>query len=194
MTASTHRLDETLPGRAGSAGRVARLGEAVRQLRTRAGGNRDQWLLIGGGVLMPLGVLLIVLGWVGASQTPLPFEQTSYLISGGILGLGLVVAGGFVYFAYWQSLRIRESREQTRELASALARLEGLLASSGGAATTIPAARTGGPQFVATPSGSIFHRPDCTVVAGRRDLSPVDPDRTRLEPCRICTPLETAAR
>jgi hypothetical protein len=139
---------------------------------------------------MPVGVLLIVLGWVGASQTPLPFEQTSYLISGGILGLGLVIAGGFVYFAYWQSVRIRESREQARELTTALARLEGLLAGAGPAGTATARAAA---QFVATPNGSIFHRPDCTVVAGRTDLSPVNPGRTKLEPCRICTPLDDAS-
>lgn len=193
MTASTHRLSDGLPGATPSPGRFARLSEAVRELRTRAaGGRRDQWLLIIGGVLMPLGVLLIVLGWVGASGTPLPFEQTSYLISGGILGLSLVIAGGFIYFAYWQSIRIRESREQTRELADALARLEGLLAGGVAGAPSVNGSATGA-QFVATPSGSIFHRADCTVVAGRTDLSRVNPARTKLEPCRICTPLETAA-
>ncbi|HEU5033937.1 MAG TPA: hypothetical protein VFT62_04160 [Mycobacteriales bacterium] len=193
MTTSTHRLGDALPGSGSSTGRFGRLAESVRELRTRAaGGRRDQWLLILGGLLMPIGVLLIVLGWVGASQTPLPFEQTSYLISGGILGLGLTVAGGFIYFAYWQSLRIRESREQTKQLADALGRLELLL--GGGAATTVAGTlRPSTHEFVATPNGSIFHRPDCSVVAGRTDLSGVNPAKTKLEPCRICNPLETTA-
>src|SRR5205823_14925534 len=100
----------------------------VRGLRTRAGtGRLDRWMLVVGGVLMPLGALLIVLGWVGASRTPLPFEQNDYLISGGLLGLGLLIVGGFVYFGYWQTVRIRESREQTAELTNALGRLETLL-------------------------------------------------------------------
>lgn len=169
-----------------ASGRFGRLTDAVSQLRTRAAGGRwDQWMLIVGGVLMPLGILLIILGWVGASHTPLPFEQTPYLISGGILGLALVVAGGFIYFAYWQTLRVRESREQAEALTDALARLESLLAS--GATTT--AAKVGVTAgFVATPNGSIYHRPDCTVVAGRTDLTSVNPARTKLEPCRICNP------
>jgi hypothetical protein len=145
-------------------------------------------MLIIGGVLMPLGVLLIILGWVGASHTPLQFEQTPYLISGGILGLALVVAGGFVYFAYWQTIRVRESREQTEAVTSALARLESLLAS--GASTTGRVSTSVTAGFVATPNGSIFHRPDCTVVAGRTDLTSVNPDKTKLEPCRICSPLD----
>src|SRR5689334_533477 len=96
--------------------RSARLSDSLARLRTRAaGGNLDRWMLIIGGTLMPLGVLLILLGWLGASHTPFPFEQTPYLISGGILGLALVIGGGFVYFAYWQTIRVRESRQQTQE-------------------------------------------------------------------------------
>ena len=175
-------------GQHASTSRFGRLTEAVAQLRTRAAGGRwDQWMLIVGGVLMPLGVLLIILGWVGASHTPLQFEQTPYLISGGILGLALVVSGGFVYFGYWQTLRVRESREQAEALTTALARLEALLA-SGATTTGGNVGVTAG--FVATPSGSIFHRPDCTVVSGRTDLTSVNPARTKLEPCRICNPTE----
>ena len=172
-----------------STSRFGRLTDAVSQLRTRAvGGNLDRWMLIIGGVLMPLGVLLIILGWVGASHTPLQFEQTPYLISGGILGLALVIGGGFTYFAYWQTLRVRESREQTEAITAALARLESLLAS--GASTTGGASAGVTAGFVATPNGSIFHRPDCTVVAGRTDLTSVNPSKTKLEPCRICSPLD----
>jgi hypothetical protein len=151
-------------------------------------------MLYVGGVLMPLGVLLIVLGWVGASRTPLVFEQTPYLISGGLLGLGLVIGGGFVYFGYWQSLRIREARQQSRDLAAAVSRLESLLSSNGPVGGGVGGSVGSGVMargFVATPSGSIYHRPDCTVVAGRSDLTRVDPDKTKLEPCRICTPLAT---
>jgi uncharacterized integral membrane protein len=189
MTATTHRLTSD----AGST-RFARLSAAAAALRTRAlGGRKDQWLLIVGGILMPLGILLIILGWLGASHTPLPFEQNSYLISGGILGLALVIAGGFIYFAYWQSTRIHESRQQARDLTAAIGRLETLLGS--GVAEAVSGGRTTATAtFVATPNGSIFHRPDCTVVVGRTDLSSVDPDKTKLEPCRICTPLDTTSR
>lgn len=169
-------------------GRIDRLADQVRRIRTRASaGSLDRYLLVAGGVLMPLGVLLIILGWVGASRTPLPFEQNDYLISGGILGLALVVAGGFTYFAYWQTVRIRESRTQATELTAAITRLEALLAGGAGSST---GARATKQNFVATASGSIFHRPDCAAVSGRDDLSSVDPATTKLRPCRICTPLD----
>jgi hypothetical protein len=171
--------------------RADRLSDQVRRLRTRASeGHLDRWLLIAGGVLMPLGVVFIILGWAGASRTPLPFEQTDYLISGGILGLALVVAGGFTYFAYWQTVRIRESRIQTATLAAAIQRLEAVLGGADGAGTAVGARAT--TSFVATASGSIFHRPECAAVAGRDDLTRVDPASTKLRPCRICTPLDAA--
>ena len=168
-----------------AASRFGRLTEQVRRLRTRTWiGSRDTWMLIVGGVLMPLGVVLILLGWAGASRTPLSFEQTPYLISGGLLGLALVVAGGFVYFGYWQTVRIRESREQNQQLTATLARLETLLQT-----TALAGGETAAETFVATANGSIFHRQDCTVVAGRTDLRVVDPEVDELAPCRICEPL-----
>ena len=167
--------------------RFARVAEQVRSLRGRSDTRADTWMLYVGGALMPLGLLAIILGWLGAARTPFGFEQTPYLISGGILGLALVVSGGFVYFGYWQSLRIRESRQQSLELAAAVSRLETLLSSTGIAGSTVA-----GAAYLATPSGSIFHRPDCTVVAGRDDLIPVDPASTKLDACRICSPLESA--
>jgi hypothetical protein len=138
---------------------------------------------------MPLGVILILLGWAGAARTPLPYEQNDYLISGGILGLSFVFAGGFLYFGYWQTVRISESRSQSRQLTAAIDRLEALLSGGAGidkSGRAVPAPR----RFVATPSGSIFHSPDCPTVAGRSDLKQVDPSRTSLKPCRICNPLD----
>jgi hypothetical protein len=183
MTTSTETLGTS------AAGRIDRLSEQVRRLRTRASaGSLDRWLLIGGGVLMPLGIVFILLGWAGASRTPLPFEQNDYLISGGLLGLGLVIAGGFTYFAYWQTVRIRESRVQASELTAAIGRLESLL--SGGVVAGSGGIAAATQTFVATASGSIFHRPDCAAVTGRDDLTNVDFRNTKLRPCRICTPLD----
>src|SRR5438309_1374705 len=164
-------MSATTPGvhRVGAEGRFDALAQQVRAIRGRTrGGRSDMWMLYVGGTLMPLGALLIVLGWLGASRTPFVFEQTPYLISGGILGLALVIGGGFVYFGYWQSLRIRESRRQNDELTAAVGRLETLLG-NGGNGNGVGAAR-----FVATAQGSIFHRPDCAVVDGRTNLRKVD--------------------
>jgi hypothetical protein len=161
-----------------------RLASRVARLRTRAAaGQYDRWLLIIGGFLLPLGVLVIILGWVGASHTPYLFQQNDYLISGGVLGLGLVVAGGFVYFAYWLTLMVRESRSRDRELVSALGRIESLLA---GGSAAVPAAAG---ELVATATGTMLHRPDCPIVAGRDNLRRVRAGTPGFEPCKICQPL-----
>lgn len=183
-----------------------RFATAVRSLRTRAtAGRADRALLLVGGLLLPLGVLVVVLGWLGASHNVLVFEQVPYVISGGLLGLALTVVGGFVYFNYWQAVGVRESRSQHRELLAALDRIESAMQGGAGALVpptpSLPPAVTasGGapgpaaPGLVATASGSMMHRPDCPVVAGRDNLRAVSPGREDLEPCRICDPLGTVA-
>ncbi len=173
----------------------------VQRLRTRAGaGSLDRWLLIVGGVLVPLGVCLVLLGWLGASRTPLVFEQTPYLISGGLLGTCLVFGGGFIYFSYWQTVRVRDARAQHAEVASALHRIEELLASRPASASpaspSSPASSSPGDaapvafgRLVATTRGTMLHRADCPVVAGRDNLRTVRADDPGLKPCEICHPL-----
>jgi hypothetical protein len=156
----------------------AQLAGRVARLRTRvSAGGMDRWLLIAGGVLLPLGVLVIVLGWLGASHTVLLFEQIPYLVSGGFLGLALVFAGGFVYFTYWQTLAVREARSSNRDVVESLHRIEALLRAGSGEAAV--------DALVVTPSGTMAHKRTCSVVAGRTDLRSV-PSGSGYETCRLC--------
>ena len=55
-----------------------------------------------------------------------------------------------------------------------------------------PAALSGGTAvaeqtFVATKTGTMFHVPECSVVAGRTDLKNVSAS-DGLTPCKICQP------
>ena len=174
--------------------RQERLAGRVGRLRSRGGnGSLDRWLLLTGGALMPLGFLLVLLGWAGASHTPLLFEQIPYMISGGLLGVALVFAGGFVYFAYWLTLLVRESRKGREDLQASLSRLEALLASGamlGGSFEGVPqAGNNGHAQYVATATGTMIHRPDCVAVANRPNLRAVSPDAPGLTACGLCEPL-----
>lgn len=99
-------------------------------LATRARGLRlshrptgPALLLVVGSVLTSLGLLLVALGWLGASHTILVFEQIPYLISGGILGGCLVVAGSLSYFAYW----VTKVNDHSRRAAESLERMEDLM-------------------------------------------------------------------
>src|SRR6266513_1867765 len=109
-----------------------RLASSVRELRTRAGGaDLARVLLTIGGILIPLGIVLILLGWSGVSHTTDTFEQMPYVVSGGLLGLALVIAGGFCYFAYWQTQVVRAVRRDAADIRSireSLQHIEELLA------------------------------------------------------------------
>src|SRR5436305_14975425 len=88
---------------AGAGARQQRLAAAVKNLRTRQSLSSiptDRWVLIAGAIMVPLGIALIVLGWYGAAHKALIIQQFPYLISGGILGLGLMITGGVAYVGY----------------------------------------------------------------------------------------------
>jgi hypothetical protein len=143
---------------------------------------------------VPFGIFVMVLGWYGASHTGYLFEQIPYVISGGLIGLGLVLVGSFAYFAYWLTRIFHQQREQADRTIAVLERLESRLgdvplATASSTAGARPAARNGGAQYVATASGTMFHLPDCAVVANRPRLRKVRGDERGMEPCKLCDPL-----
>lgn len=82
--------------------RYARLTDQAGRLRgRRSSGEPGRVLYLAGGVLVSLGLSLVVLGYIGVSHTIYVFEQLPYLVSGGILGGCLVIAGCFSFFAFW---------------------------------------------------------------------------------------------
>lgn len=175
---------------------VARLRANVGSLRSRAASRGLDWyLFMAGAVLVPLGILVMVLGWYGASHTGYLFEQIPYVISGGLIGLGLTLVGSFAYFAYWLTRMFHQQREQADRTVAVLERLEARLAElpagagTAGSVRSASSARNGGGQFVATASGTMFHLPDCAVVANRPKLRKVRGDEAGMEPCKLCDPL-----
>jgi hypothetical protein len=103
--------------------RYEELTEKAHGLRTARRPSGPTLLLVVGSVATSLGLLLVVLGWLGASHTIYVFEQIPYLISGGIFGGCLVVAGTLTYFAYW----ITKVNEQSKRAADSLERMEELM-------------------------------------------------------------------
>ena len=185
-----------------SAERQRSLASAVRDLRTKAGGTDGaRAMLVAGGILVPLGFVLILLGWSGASHTVNLYEQIPYSISGGMLGLGLIFAGGFCYFAYWLTQLVYAARRDSADTRMILERIEELLTANAAmaSAVAVPAAAprrasggtataTATKPYLATPTGTMYHLPDCPAVAGRDGLRQVDGTESGLSPCRICEP------
>ena len=173
--------------------RDARFSDGVRTLRVGGASIQlsERILLVLAGVVAPLGLVVILLGYLGVANTPYTFEQNSYLVSGGIFGLALVFLGAFFYFAHWMTQLVKEHRVQSVAMLEAIQRLqdeierqgEGRVAPSGGTNGHDPDAVV----LVATQRGSMAHVPGCVVVAGKKDLREVEA-ADGLTPCKLCEP------
>jgi hypothetical protein len=176
--------------------RLGELRDAVRRLRVGAArGDHEHTLMVLGGVLAPLGIIAVLLGWFGASHTPNAFEQVPYLISGGLLGLGFVFLGGFLYFSHWVTVLVREGRAQSDRAVEALERIESTLTRLSAPAVPAAAAAPAAAPAVSVPvdeplyatvSGSMLHRRECPVVASRDNLRVVAAGTPGFKTCRIC--------
>lgn len=138
-----------------------------------------------GAILMPLGIVVIILGWYGASNTAYQYDQLSYLVSGGLLGLGLTFVGGFLYFGAWLARIANDGRESSKRLADTLLVLADVTSR---AASTDSAGHDVGAIPVTAGEGTTVHRRDCSLIAHREDLRPVGENTAHLTLCRICRP------
>ena len=132
-------------------------------------------------VFVGLGLLFIGLGYNGSAGNTNVAAQFPYLLSGGFLGLAVVVFG--------TGLMINHSAREDRQ------RLEGVLlqileaqqASGGTVPGGVPASADG--LFAAGTAS--FHVPGCRLVDGREEVSYVTADEAAardLKPCRVCHP------
>jgi hypothetical protein len=177
MTASSYDLP--------SRGLGARLRERISLPRPRVAG-------LGGGVglvIVAVGLLVIGLGWNGmaggggeVNGVPNLNAQLPWLLSGGILGLALVVFGAAM-------LIVNNARTDRARLEAKLDELVLTLSRSGTGGAAVMTRSLAEGTFLA--GGSSYHRPDCRLVQGRDDVSAVtaaEAQQRHLQPCRVCHP------
>jgi hypothetical protein len=162
-----------------------RLSRALASIRTGTSAGRLGLLVIG------LGMLVIGLGWNGMAGSggevngvPNLNAQLPWLVSGGILGLALVVFGAALLVAHNARADRVQLEDKLTELLDHLSR-----ATSSTAAIPAQSSSRGGGQFRA--GATAFHRVDCRLVEGRDDLESVTrkgADTQGLRPCRVCKP------
>jgi len=157
-----------------------------------------KWNQLGGQVgigLAVVGFVFMFFGWNGAASYDRVPAQFPYLISGGLIGLGLVILGG-AYVIVDNQRRDRAQLQNTiAELRDAVDKLAlaqlGTTANGGGASTSTPGGVVVGP--------SAYHQPDCRLLEGRGPLPTVpveEAERRGLTACRVCgasEPLEVEA-
>ena len=156
----------------------------------------------GGGlglIVIAIGLLAIGIGWNGmaggggqVSGVSDLRAQLPWLVSGGILGLALVVFGAALLIVH--NARTDRARLEAKldEVVSALGRTASptIAYPAEGATAALPAG-------VYLAGASSYHRPDCRLVQGRDDATPVtttDVADQNLRACRVCKPAETISK
>jgi hypothetical protein len=124
---------------AGTHERIEQFKQEIAGLDVKApADDKERVFLMGAFALMALGVVAILGGYWGASGSPIVAEQVPYLLSGGVLGLGFIIAGAalFVryslsrYLRFWLVREIYEQRAQTDRLVESLTSIEALLSAA----------------------------------------------------------------
>jgi len=154
------------------------------------------WILVG------LGILFVLIGYLGVSREALVAKQLPYLISGGIGGLALVGFGAMLV----GTEDLKRTQERIDHLEDLVADLHDALLNRPDAPALSRNGDSGGQQsagaregvtLMALPGGQSYHRADCSMIEGKRDAKPVTASAARrqgLKPCRLCEPQTASAR
>ena len=129
-----------------------------------------------GWLLAALGLLSLLLGWLGVSREPITAKQLPYLVSGGLTGVALVILAAVF-------LATDDVRRQLRQVGALERRIDALCA----LLLENPAADAG--PLVALPTGTAYHLPTCPLVVGKDNVvDAASVTARRLAPCRVCEP------
>lgn len=174
---STSSVPRSLP-RARSSER----GHGVAPLVDGSSATLQRGLFLAGALMLPLGLVVICLGWYGVAHTPYTYDQLAYLVSGGILGLGITFVGGFLYFGSWLARIAADQRAAQAHLGDTLLVLADAVSHAAGASVDA------GAVAVVAGDGRTVHRADCELLVGRTDVRPAGPAQAGMVPCRLCSP------
>jgi hypothetical protein len=134
-------------------------------------------------LFVALGFAFIAKAWDGAASINFVQGQVPYLLSGGFMGLALVITGCTLIFLTTLRSERRALHEKFDEVATLLGRnLSRMSASPGGS----PA---GAEQVVA--GATVYHRAGCRILEGKEEAVTITVQQAAAEglsPCRSCEP------
>lgn len=152
--------------------------------------------------LAAIGFVFLFFGWNGAASKNREPAQIPYLLSGGAVGLGLVILGAALLVAESNRRDRAVLEQQLQELNASIARLASATSAvAGNGHSTTPAPATTGRRRAGATTAqapglvvagrSSFHDPSCHLIEGRTDgirMSRDDAMAEGLSPCRVCAP------
>lgn len=155
------------------------------------------WL---GWILVGVGAILMLAGYLGVSREALPAKQIPYLVSGGIGGMFFAVLGA--YFLGTQALRDDSGRldrleQMVQDLHQVLLRRPDapdltVVLDAVSATGSVGQNGSAGParRVLAVEGGELFHRSGCAMVEDKdaEDVTPAAARKRGLRPCPACTP------
>ncbi|MFD7403043.1 hypothetical protein ACFV7R_10300 [Streptomyces sp. NPDC059866] len=145
-------------------------------------------VLWAGWAALAAGAVLCVLGWYGVSGERFAERQLPYLASCTVPGAALIIAGAVLLTHGRTAL----AAARVEELYALLVAAEPADADGSGQAAAAPVAA--GADLLMVPGGTLFHRADCPLVAGKAEAVRVDGKLVaggELGPCPICEPAGT---
>ena len=144
-------------------------------------------VLWAGWATLAAGAVLCVIGWYGISGERYAERQLPYLASCTIPGAALLIAGAVLL----THGRGATAATRVEELYGLLVAAEPADEDETGQAALAPLAVSG--ELLMVPGGTLWHRADCPLVAGKVEAVPVDSKLVasgELGPCPICEPVE----
>lgn len=134
-------------------------------------------------VFVTAGFVVIGKAWDGAASINFTTGQFPYLLSGGFMGLGLVVTGCTLLLLSTVRGERKVMTEKLDEVTKLLGRnLNRMQLSANGIAGM-------GEQVVA--GENVYHRADCRILQGKKGLTTLTVEQAAAEgltPCRVCEP------
>src|SRR3954447_15682617 len=146
-----------------------------------------------GYILIALGALLLIAGYLGVSREVIVARQIPYLVSGGLVGLAAITLGSRLLLI--EDLRRDAGRRDRLEKAVQELHQVLLYRPDAPAPGTVQASANGvavPTKLMVLPGGESFHRPDCPVVgdkASGRSVTLETAQRRGLHACPLCQPM-----
>ncbi len=149
-------------------------------------GDADRRVRLGrilGLTFITAGFVVFYFAWDGAASINFAQGQIPYLLSGGFLGLGLVITGVALIFLSTVRSERQLMTDRFDEMARLLSRnLSRMQFSTNGTGSTSS-------QVVA--GATTYHRAECKILEGKDGLTTVTIEQAvaeGLERCRVCNP------